>query len=378
MKRLLMSALALLALCSTVAAQETQTCGTPISNGDGWTIDRPESVGVDTGQLCTLDKFIGRWKEANIHAVVVARAGKLIMERYYTGADERLGDPIGTIAYAPNVRHDVRSISKSVTSLLVGIALRQGKFPDLDTAVIDQFPEYASLRNADNERITFRHLLTMSSGLKWDELLPYNNPANSELQMDEAADPIRYVLEQPVIAPPGSVYNYNGGNTFLLGAVLAKATGKRLDEYAKEKLFGPLGITDVEWVNLPSTGQPYAPSGLRLRPRDAAKLGQLMVADGVWNDTQILPRGWTGSSMKPRINGEGLYYYGYQWWLGRTMRDDRSVHWAAGVGYGGQRLYAVPDLDLVVMINAGHYGGPLQAVIPFGILTRVVWPAVRD
>ena len=130
--------------------------------------------------------------------------------------------PIGTIAYAPNVRHDVRSISKSVTSLLVGIALRQGKFPDLDTAVIDQFPEYASLRNADNERITFRHLLTMSSGLKWDESSPYNNPANSELQMDEAADPIRYVLEQPVIAPPGSVYNYNGGNTFLLGAVLSQ------------------------------------------------------------------------------------------------------------------------------------------------------------
>ena len=172
----------------------------------------------------------------------------------------------------------------------------------------------------------------MSSGLKWDELIPYSNPANSELQMIRAADPIRYVLEQPVIAPPGSVYNYNGGNTTLLAAVLTKLTGKRLDDYAKEKLFGPLGITDFEWVNLPSTGQPAAASGLRLRPRDAAKLGQLMVADGVWNDTQILPPGWTGSSMKPRINGEGLYYYGYQWWLGRTMRDDKSLHWAAGVG----------------------------------------------
>jgi len=373
-----MSVLALLALCSAVAAQETQNCGTPLSNGDGWAIARPESVGLDTSQLCKLDKFIGQWKEANIHAVVVARAGKLVMERYYTGPDERLGEPIGTIAYGPNVKHDVRSISKSVTSLLVGIALRQGKFPDLDSAVLDQLPEYASLRNADNERITFRHLLTMSSGLKWDESLPYNNPANSELKMDDAADPIRYVLEQPVIAPPGSVYNYNGGNTFLLAAVLAKVTGKRLDEYARDKLFGPLGITDVEWVNLPSTGQPYAPSGLRLRPRDAAKLGQLMISDGVWNDTQILPPGWTGASMKPRVNGEGLYYYGYQWWLGRTMRNEQSLHWAAGVGWGGQRLYAVPDLDLVVMINAGHYGGPLQGLIPFGIFTKVVLPAATD
>ena len=378
MARLLMSALALLALCSTAAAQETQNCGTPVSNGDGWTLARPESVGMDSGQLCTLDKFIAQWKDANIHAVVVARAGKLVMERYYTGADERLGDPIGTIAYAPDVKHDLRSISKSVTSLLVGIALRQGKFPDLDSPVIDQFPKYASLRNADNERITFRHLLTMSSGLKWDESTPYSNPANSESQMNMAADPVRFVLEQPVIAPPGSVYNYNGGNTTLLGAVLTKVTGQRLDDYARANLFAPLGITDFEWITLPSTGQPVATAGLRLRPRDSAKLGQLMIADGVWNDTQVLPAGWTGSSMKPRINGEGLYYYGYQWWLGRTMRNEQSVHWAAGVGYGGQRLYAVPDLDLVVMINAGHYGGPLQSIIPFGILTKVVMPAVTD
>ena len=379
MARLLMSALALLALCTTAAAQEAQKCGTaPAAIGDGWAIDRPESVSMDTGALCQLDKFIGQWKEANIHAVVVARAGKLVMERYYTGPDERWGTPIGTVAYGPDVKHDLRSISKSVTSLLVGIALGRGVFPDLDSAVIDQFPEYASLRTPDNARITFRHLLTMSSGWKWDESLPYSNPANSERQMISAADPVRYVLEQPVIAAPGSVYNYNGGNTTLLAAVLGKVTGKRLDDYAREKLFGPLGITDFEWVNLPSTGQPAAASGLRMRPRDAAKLGQLMISDGVWNDTQVLPTGWTGASMKPRINGEGLYYYGYQWWLGRTMRGDRSVHWAAGVGWGGQRLYAVPDLDLVVMINAGHYGGPLQSVIPFGILTRVVWPAVRD
>jgi CubicO group peptidase (beta-lactamase class C family) len=379
MARLLMSALALLALSATAAAQETQACGTPISNGDGWALARPESVDMDTGQLCQLDNFLAEWKEANIHAVVVARAGKLVMERYFTGPDERWGTPIGTIAHAPDVKHDLRSISKSVTSLLVGIALGEGKFPALDSPVIDQFPEYASLRNADNARITFRQLLTMSSGLKWDESTPYSDPDNSELRMIMAADPIRYVLEQPVIAQPGSTYNYNGGNTTLLGAVVSKVTGKRLDDYAKEKLFGPLGITDFEWVNLPSSGQPAAASGLRLRPRDTAKLGQLMVADGVWNDTQILPPGWTGSLMKPRLSGEGLYYYGYQWWLGRTMRNDKSLHWAAAVGYGGQRLYAVPDLDLVVVINAGHYGaGPLQSVIPFGILTRVVMPAVKD
>jgi CubicO group peptidase (beta-lactamase class C family) len=370
-----MSVLALFALCSAAAAQDR--CGAA-SLADGWPIATPAEAGFDPERLCGLDKFIAQWKEANIHAVVVARSGKLVMERYYTGADERWGTPLGTVAYAPDVKHDLRSISKSATSLLVGIAVAEGKFPDLDSPVIDQFPQYASLRNADNARITFRHLLTMTSGLAWDESIPYSNPANSERRMISATDPVRYVFEQPVIAPPGSIYNYNGGNTTLLGAVLAKVTGKRLDDYAKDKLFGPLGITDFEWVNMPASGQPAAASGLRLRPRDAAKLGQLMVADGVWNDTQVLPVGWTGRSMKPRINGDGLYYYGYQWWLGRTMRNDKSLHWAAGVGYGGQRLYVVPDLDLVVVINAGHYGGPLQGIIPFGIFTRVVLPALKD
>src|SRR5215471_20344262 len=109
MTRLLMCALALLALCSTAAAQETQACGVPIANGDGWTLARPESVDMDTARLCTLDKFIAQWKDANIHAVVVARAGKLVMERYYSGPDERLGRPLGTVAYAPDVKHDLRS-----------------------------------------------------------------------------------------------------------------------------------------------------------------------------------------------------------------------------------------------------------------------------
>src|SRR5436190_15683156 len=112
MTRLLMSALALLALCSAALAQETPNCGTPVANGDGWTIARPESVAIDSAELCRLDKFIGQWKDANIHAVVVARGGKLVMERYYTGPDERWGSPLGTVAYGPDVKHDLRSISK--------------------------------------------------------------------------------------------------------------------------------------------------------------------------------------------------------------------------------------------------------------------------
>ena len=378
MARLLMLLLAALALGAPVLAQEPKSCGAPASLDDGWTITPPSDVGLDAAKLCGLDAFIAQWPQANVHAVVIVRQGKLVYERYYTGPDERLGRPLGKVEYAPTVKHDLRSISKSATSLLVGIARGEGKFPDLDSPVIDQFPQYAGLRTPENARITFRHLLTMSSGLKWDESMPYSDPANNESRLVAAVDPVRYVFEQPVVATPGTVYNYNGGNTTLLAAMLAKATGRRLDDYARDKLFGPLDVKDFEWASLPATGEPAAFSGLRLRPRDSAKLGQILLADGQWNGKQVLPKGWAADSVKPSINGEGLYYYGYQWWLGRSFLRGRDLAWSAGVGYGGQRLYAVPALDLVVMINAGHYGGPLQGAIPFGIFTRRVLPAVED
>ena len=135
-----------------------------------------------------------------------------------------------------------------------------------------------------------------------------------------------------------------------------------------------------EWVKLPFAegSPPAAASGLRLRARDSAKLGQIMLSDGAWQQKQVLPKGWAAELIKPRLNGEGLYFYGYQWWLGRSFRNAAELTWAAGVGYGGQRLYVVPALDLVVMVNAGLYSSPLQGAIPLGIFTRVVLPALKD
>jgi CubicO group peptidase (beta-lactamase class C family) len=167
----------------------------------------------------------------------------------------------------------------------------------------------------------------------------------------------------------------------VLGAAIAKATGQPLADYARDKLFAPLAITDFEWVSFPKAPAiAVAASGLRLRPRDAAKLGRLLLTDGQWNGKQVVPAGWAVQSVKPRINGDSIYFYGYQWWLGRSFRGNGGgeVTWAAGVGYGGQRLFVVPDLDLVVMINAGHYASALQGVIPIGIFNRVVLPAVKD
>jgi hypothetical protein len=166
------------------------------------------------------------------------------------------------------------------------------------------FPEYADLRTPKNVHITFRHLLTMSHGQRWDESRGWKSRANNERQLLEARDPYRYVLEQKVASPPGVFFNYSGGATTLLSAALAKAVGQRIDAYAKEKLFEPLGITDVEWLSFTGSAEIAAFAGLRLRPRDLAKLGQLVADAGRWNGRQIIPAQWITESTAPRLNVE--------------------------------------------------------------------------
>ncbi|MDI1285709.1 MAG: serine hydrolase [Reyranella sp.] len=371
--------LALLFAVPAAAQPSTGPCGKAEAIGDGWTVAAPEEVGLDGTKLCGLEAFLKQWPTANIHAVVVARHGKLVAEHYLSGRDVRFaGEGLGLVHFTPTTKHDVRSISKSVTSLLVGIALGDGKFPPLDSAVIDSFPEYASLRTPENARITFRDLLTMAPGWKWNESADWLSVDNTERPMFEADDPYRYIWERPVVVTPGTLFNYSGGATTLLGGVVARTTGRRIDDYAREKLFGPLSITDFEWLDFAKAKEIAAFGGLRLRPRDLAKIGQLMVSGGMWNGQRVLPEGWVAESTKPRLNTEGLLFYGYQWWLGRSLYRGRSVDWIGGVGLGGQRLFVLPKLDLVVAINSAHYSGPLQGIIPYAILNRFVLPAIKD
>jgi len=185
------------------------------------------------------------------------------------------------------------------------------------------------------------------------------------------------VLQQPVVAPPGQTYNYSGGSTQLLAAIVRRASGQTLDEFARVALFERLGITDVEW-NRYANGDPAAAFGLRMRPRDAAKLGQLVLARGVWQGRQIISASWLDESTSPHLKGRPPFLYGYQWWLGRSSIERREVRWAAGFGYGGQRLIVVPDLDLAVVVMAGLYRSPQQIGVPRRILDEHILPAVRQ
>jgi CubicO group peptidase (beta-lactamase class C family) len=372
--------LTLLAYSSSLAQDAQQTpahCGTPVATEDGWSIATPEDVGFDPAALCQWSERRIATPRDNIHALLVVRQGKLVFEQYFTGDDERGGRPVGQVTYDPTRLHDLRSVSKTVTALLVGIALAQQQLASLDQPIFDFFPEYADLRTPDKARITLRHLLTMSTGLDWDETrTPYTDPNNSAVRMIRAVDPYRYVLSEPVVTPPGAKYTYSSGATELLGAILHKATGQRLDALARTVLFEPLGIVEVEWMHN-ADGNAAASWGLRLRPRDMAKLGQLVLAHGLWNGRQIVPRDYMDEATAPQIQGAGAYFYGYQMWVGRSLVHKHEIDWAAGFGLGGQRVFVIPSVDLVVVLTAGLYKSPLQGTLTSDILNDVVLPAVH-
>jgi len=296
--------------------------------------------------------------DANVHAVLVARSGKLVFERYFTGSDEIPGRIYGrrveNVTFDAATMHNMKSASKCVASLALGIAIERGLIPSVNEPIFSFFPELSDLRSPEKERIQLVHALTMSMGLKWVEATPATGDYNNdEARMHMAWDQCRYVLGLPVTASAGQEFFYNTGALALVSAIIRKATGRPLDEFARETLFKPLGITAVEWERY--RGDTDAGGGLRLRPRDMAKIGQLVLAGGRWTDRQIVPRGWIETSTAPKIKTtDGSY--GYLWWLGRSLLlNGREVHWAGALGRGGQSIRIVPELDLVVVVTAGYY-----------------------
>jgi len=355
-----------------------ESCNPPIAREDGWTVGTPSSVGLDETRLCALHDRLAGTSAANMHSILVARHGRLVFEEYFSGKDEVWGKPIGSVAHDADTIHDMRSISKEVISLLFGIALDRKLISSIDEPVFTFFPEYKQLRTTDKDRILLRHLLTMSSGLAWDETsTPYGSSTNSETQMLRSADPYKFVLAQPLRESPGAKFVYSGGAPMLLAGVIRKATGKSLLQFANEALFRPLGITDVQWIKMPND-EFAADSGLRLRPRDLAKVGQLILQHGQWQGRQIVSAEWIAQSTKPQIEATDFLLFGDEWWLGRLLIDKREVPWIAGMGLGGQRLFVVPALDLVVVTTAGYYDSLTQYSLPWEIFRQYAVRSVRD
>jgi CubicO group peptidase (beta-lactamase class C family) len=332
---------------------------------------------ADAAKLEALRARIASGEIRGVHSVIVTQHGQTLAEWYFPGDDERYGDSLGHVDFKPETLHDVRSVSKSVISLLFGIAMAEGDIKGgLDTPVLDFFPEYKDLRTPERMKITLRHVLSMTMGLRWDEdSVPYSDPRNSEIAMDMSPDRLRYALEQDIVAAPGSTFRYSSGGVELAGAILARATKTPLKDYAHDKLFAPLGITAWEWTS-DDKGVPYAASGLRLTPREMAIIGRMMLAGGTWNGRQVVPKAWVevSTARQAQVAPDPVCgtRYGLYWWEGPGCAASPPAPWFAAIGNGGQRIWVVPSRDLVVVSTMGLYNQPSQVPMSTAVLTGVL------
>ncbi len=335
----------------------------------------PEALGLSPAKLAALDAVFAKGGRGYVDGMLVMRHGKVAYDRRYdhdfealfVGKDPVRGpynyyDPDWHPWYRKSDMHTLQSVTKSITSALIGIAIGRGEIPDVDVPVMSYF-DAAKVANLDarKKRITLRDLLTMTAGFKWDEdSVPYTDKANSCAAMEASADWARYVIDRPMEHDPGKVFRYSSGVSELLAHILYKATGRQADEYAAEHLFTPIGIDRFYWKRTP-TGLPDTEGGLYLTRADLARFGALYLHDGVWQGRRVLPEGWVAETMRPRSDPKmsdlpGVRY-GYQWWLmpwgdARATASGKANHtaWTCW-GYGGQFLFVVPERDLIAVFN---------------------------
>jgi CubicO group peptidase (beta-lactamase class C family) len=302
------------------------------SRADGWEAATPEAEGMSSKELA---KLVGFGISNGMDSLLVTRHGKIVAEAYFA-------------PFPSGMRHRINSATKSVISSLIGIALKDGLIKSLDQPVMEFLPGAKSAKPDERlNRITLRHLLDMTSGIDWFE--PLNNqPPRSMLEMDRSRDWVQYVLDRGMARDPGAAFDYNSGGTHLLSAVLSKVTGKSAEDYAKEKLFGPLGITDYFWRHDPQ-GVSTGGYGLYLLPRDMAKLGTFWLHDGVWQGQQILPAGWIATARQGEVDMPfpGLRYGNLFWSV-----PGRNVFMA--VGFDRQLIVMLPKLDIVAAFTGAN------------------------
>lgn len=352
--------LCLFPACSPAPAQQGKT-EEPVSTyfpDDEWQNSAPEEQGLDSALILQMFQEI-QGQNIDIHSFLLVRNGYLVTEAYF--------DP-----YTRNIKHPVYSATKSVISILTGIAIHEGYIESVDQKVLGFFPEIA--KNVTDQKLlnlTIRHLLTMSAGYN-TRTIPYTEVLATK---DASFDTVDHILTyNSILDQPGTTFYYDSGLPHLMSAIIQKTTGMTTRAYAQEKLFGPLGITGVTWDTDPR-GIPLGCTGLMLSPRDMAKLGYLYLSHGQWNGNQIVPRKWVDESTTRHIETKGLMNeaeedgYGYYWWT--DAYGGYSAH-----GSGGQYIFVVPRLKLVAVFTAGLADSDFP--IPRRLLEKYILPAAAS
>ena len=349
------------------AAYEYQV---PADTGDTWSIARADDQGLDVAVLEDMMNDVNRGQFPDIDAIAIARGGQLVFSetiRTTTDFSDR------RVANTDPAMHAMFSVSKSITSLLVGIAIDDGYIDGVGESYLGLFP-YPSYDNWDPRKndITLRNVLTMRLGLEWDEWDPdYSSPDNQWNRfVANEFDFSKALLDLPLVADPGTAFAYNTAASVSLGQAVENAVPMSVIDYGLSELFLPMGITRIEVVRTP-TGLPEGGGGFYLLTRDALKFAQLVNNDGEWNGQRIVSSAWLAESLTP-VTSLGwadpdawdwqLEGYGYQWWTGHYEHDGVTYDAFVAWGYGGQWVVAIPELDLAVAVNSHAYDGPDGAI----------------
>ena len=342
----------------------------------GWKSCHPEDVGMNSTALMDVYDYVAN-PVVQTRGVAIIRKGYIVAETYFNGFDQ----------YS---RHPSYSVAKSFVSALIGIGLEQGIFKYLEEPIYHYFPELNKKKKVQirssflqnlptpgaRKQITIEHLLTMSSGLKWNEQDYFNDPLNDVFLMADSFDYILYVLGKPSEYEPGKVWRYSSGDSMLLSGLFTRALGISAYEFGQEYLFGPLGIPNIIW-HTDLAGHTIGGWGIEATIREYAKFGYLYLKKGRWEDRQVISESWVYESLEPV--SESIDFYGYQWWLlpvfegheDSIIPKDTCIAW----GLYTQQIFVIPSKDLVIVRVANDPGSPEWDELEF--LTRIM-KSLRD
>lgn len=353
----------------------------PENLDDGLEVGTLEEANLDSAMLGEAVDRIRAGEYNIVHSMLIYRNGKLVFEEYFPGYMHTWGHPSQQgrrVDWDEDSRHTVMSAGKSITSACIGIAIEEGFIESVDQSIFDYLPDHQYLNTDGKDAITIEHLLTMTSGLEWDEWnTSYISPANDAfLLFTQCDDQVACVLKKPLVNEPGTDFTYTGGGMTLLSEIIRNATGMDIEAFADEYLFAPLGIEPVEWRRFAS-GVIEGGGEQRMSSRDMVKFGVTFLNGGVWDGQRIVSEQWVQNSAttypattRIRLPGSdsGTRGYAYTWWTKEYSQSDAFF----ATGYGGQVIMVLPELNAVVVFTGGNY---TTSVRTFTLLERYFLPA---
>ena len=323
----------------------------PADRDGGWQTGTPEDVGIDPAAIERTLAGIIAGDAGWLHSLLIVRDGRLVVEEYFHG-------------WRADDLHRVASCTKSISSLLIGIAIERGEIGGVNVPLLDFFPEHRGQAGEGWDALRLEHLLTMSMGLDW-------TAREADAFSPPGQDPFADVIARDVLTEPGTRFQYVSRNMKLLSMVILRASGRYADAFAAEHLFGPLGIASWNWENNRYQGHPDMSGTLMLRPRDMARIGQLVLGEGSWQGRQVVSEDWIRAATSVRFHPSGADEYGYLWW----GFDEPPPGVDFAVGTGSQYILVMPAFDMVVVTTGGNELGDKQPAI-LEVLREQLAPAL--